>query len=383
MRKIEFFSLKNEIQFLKNEIGQEIMKVLESGKFIMDTNVREFENLICQYFGVKHSVSVNSGTDALVISLRASGIKPGDEVITTPFTFFATVEAISIIGATPIFVDIDEETFNIDPDLIESKTTERTRAILPVHLFGLPCNMQKIMNITKKYGLIVIEDNAQSFGAEVKINGEFKKAGSIGDAGAFSFFPTKNLGAYGDGGIIITNDSKIFDVASMLKNHGSKVKYYNEILGYNSRLDEIQAAILKTKLKYIDKFNASRIEIANRYTELLQDLDNYIKVPKFDSSAYKHVFHQYSIRVLDGLRDEFREFLKNNGIDTFVYYPYPIHQLPLYNDLSYRLPITEKISKEIVSLPMYHLMDLENVDYIVEKIKDWVCTLSKYGSYNR
>ncbi|MCS6955686.1 MAG: DegT/DnrJ/EryC1/StrS family aminotransferase, partial [Candidatus Calescibacterium sp.] len=300
MRKIEFFSLKNEIQFLKNEIGQEIMKVLESGKFIMDTNVREFENLICQYFGVRHSVSVNSGTDALVISLRASGIKPGDEVITTPFTFFATVEAISIIGATPIFVDIDEETFNIDPDLIESKITERTRAILPVHLFGLPCNMQKIMNIAKKYGLIVIEDNAQSFGAEVKINGEFKKAGSIGDAGAFSFFPTKNLGAYGDGGIIITNDSKIFDVASMLKNHGSKVKYYNEILGYNSRLDEIQAAILKTKLKYVDKFNASRIEIANRYTELLQDLDNYIKVPKFDSSAYKHVFHQYSIRVLDG-----------------------------------------------------------------------------------
>ncbi|MCS7244015.1 MAG: DegT/DnrJ/EryC1/StrS family aminotransferase [Candidatus Calescibacterium sp.] len=383
MRKIEFFSLKNEIQLLKNEIGQEIMKVLESGKFIMDTNVREFENLICQYFGVKHSVSVNSGTDALVISLRASGIKPGDEVITTPFTFFATVEAIGIIGATPVFVDIDEETFNINPDLIESKITEKTKAILPVHLFGLPCNMQKIMDIAKKYGLIVIEDNAQSFGAEVKINGEFKKAGSIGDAGAFSFFPTKNLGAYGDGGIIITNNSKIFDVASMLKNHGSKVKYYNEILGYNSRLDEIQAAILKTKLKYVDKFNASRIEIANRYSQLLQDFPNHIKVPKFDSGIYKHVFHQYSIRVLDGLRDEFREFLKNNGIDTFVYYPYPIHQLPLYKHLDLKLPVTEKISKEIVSLPMYHLMDLENVDYIVEKIKDWVCTLSKYGSYNR
>ena len=372
MKETEFFSLKPEINLLKNQILKEIEKVLDSGKFIMSNNVKEFEELICNYFGVKYAISVNSGTDALVISLRACGIKPSDEVITTPFTFFATAEAISIIGAKPVFVDIEMDTFNINPDLIEQKITQKTRAILPVHLFGLPANMDKIMQIARKYNLIVIEDNAQAFGAEVKVNGQFKKTGSIGNCGAFSFFPTKNLGAYGDGGIITTNDEQVYNLASMLKNHGSKVKYYNEIFGYNSRLDEIQAAILKVKLKYIEEFNQSRIKIANRYTELLREIEDYILPPYFDKDNYKHVFHQYSVLVKKGNRDELRQYLKNNGIDTFVYYPYPIHKLPPYKEMNYNLPVTEEVSNKILSLPMYHFMDLDNVDYVVSVIKSWV-----------
>jgi dTDP-4-amino-4,6-dideoxygalactose transaminase len=372
---MEFFSLKNEINMLKNEIINEISKVLDSGKFIMSDNVKEFEEQLKEYFSVKYAVTVNSGTDALVISLRSVGIKEGDYVITTPFTFFATAEAISIIGAKPIFVDIEYDSFNINPDLIEeimnSEKGQRVKAILPVHLFGLPANMEKIMAIASKYGLKVIEDCAQSFGAEVKINGEFRKTGTIGNAGAFSFFPTKNLGAYGDGGVIITNDPQVYEIASMLKNHGSKKKYYNEMLGYNSRLDEIQAAILKVKLKHINNFNQSRIKIASLYTQFLSELENIIKVPYFDESSYLHVFHQYSIRVFGSLRDSLRQFLASNDIDTFIYYPFPIHKLPPYKDYNLTLPVAEKTCEEILSLPMYHLMDVSNVEKIVNAIKKW------------
>lgn len=371
MKKVEFFSLKPEIELLKNEIMESIGEVLDSGKFIMDKNVKNFEQEICQYFGVKYAVSVNSGTDALVISLRACGIKEGDEVITTPFTFFATAEAISIIGAKPVFVDIDENTFNINPDLIEEKVNDKTKAILPVHLFGLPADMEKIMNIANRYGLVVIEDCAQSFGAKVRIGEEFFLTGTIGNAGAFSFFPTKNLGAYGDGGIIITNDEKVYEIASMLKNHGSKKKYYNEMLGYNSRLDEIQAAVLRKKLKYVDKFNQSRREIAKRYNQLLSSLSDFIELPLFDEKKYYHVFHQYSVKLKKGNRDELREFLQQKGVDTFVYYPYPIHKLPPYEGENYSLPVTEKICKQIISFPIYHFMDLENVDYVVQSLKEW------------
>lgn len=377
MKKIEFFSLKPEINFLKNELQKEIDNVLNSGKFIMDKNVREFESLVAQYIGSKYSVSVNSGTDALVISLRALGIKDGDEVITTPFTFFATVEAICMVGAKPVFIDIEEDSFNINPDLIEQAITDKTKAILPVHLFGLPANMDKIMQIANKYNLAIIEDNAQAFGARIKIGNEFKKTGSIGNSGAFSFFPTKNLGAYGDGGIITTNDEKVFEIASMLKNHGSKIKYYNEMLGYNSRLDEIQAAILKVKIKYVDQFNKSRQQIAQRYNELLSDLQDFLQIPLYDSNLYEHVFHQYSVIVKRGSRDDLRNFLKNQGVDTFVYYPYPIHKLPLFEKFNYSLPVAEKVSSSIVSLPIYHLMDLENVDYVVSKIKEWAYEISK------
>jgi len=378
---MEFFSLKPEINLLKEEIMSEIDKVLSSGKFIMSDNVREFEEEIKRYFSVRYAISVNSGTDALVISLRAIGIKEGDHVITTPFTFFATAEAISIIGARPIFVDIEYDSFNIDPDLIEevmnSEKGQKVKAILPVHLFGLPCNMERIMDIARRYNLKVVEDCAQAFGAEVKVNGQFRKVGTIGDAGAFSFFPTKNLGAYGDGGMIITNDPNVYEIASMLKNHGSKQKYYNEMFGYNSRLDEIQAAILKVKLKYIHKFNESRIQIASLYSKYLSELVHLIKIPTFDQENYHHVFHQYSIRVFNGLRDNLRHFLASNGIDTFVYYPYPIHKLPPYKDYNLTLKVAEKTSEEILSLPMYHLMDSSNVEKVVEVIRQWAKEIVK------
>lgn len=372
MKKVPFFSLKPELRRIKDEIMVAIEGVLDSGKFIMDENVKNFEKEMASYFGVKYAVSVNSGTDALVISLRACGVGPGDEVITTAFTFFATAEAISIIGAKPVFVDIEEDTFNIDPDLIEEKINSKTKAILPVHLFGLPADMEKIMSIAKIYGLKVIEDNAQAFGAEVMVNGEFRKTGSIGDAGAFSFFPTKNLGAYGDGGIILTNDEKIFEICSMLKNHGSRVKYYNEMLGYNSRLDEIQAAVLRVKLKHAERFNESRLEIANFYTRALEEMQHLIRPPLFDSTRYKHVFHQYSVLVNSGSRDDLKQYLKDKGIDTFVYYPYPLHKLPVYKDLNYSLPVTEKVCEKILSLPMHQFMDLEDARYVVENVKNWV-----------
>ncbi|MFN4220350.1 MAG: DegT/DnrJ/EryC1/StrS family aminotransferase [bacterium] len=372
MRRVSFFSLKPELSRIKGEVMRAIEGVLDSGKFIMDENVRNFEKEIASYFGVKYAVSVNSGTDALVISLRACGVKPGDEVITTAFTFFATAEAISIIGAKPVFVDIKEDTFNIDPDLIEEKISSKTKAIIPVHLFGLPADMERIMSIARKCGLKVVEDNAQAFGAQVMVNGKFMKTGSIGDAGAFSFFPTKNLGAYGDGGIILTNDDEIFEICSMLKNHGSKVKYYNEMLGYNSRLDEIQAAILRVKLKYVDQFNDSRLQIAKLYMEALREVEEVIKVPFFDSTRYKHVFHQYSVLVKRGSRDDLRQYLKDKGIDTFVYYPYPLHKLPVYRDLNYSLPVTEGVCERILSLPVHQFMDLEDAQYVADNIKNWV-----------
>lgn len=372
MKRVPFFSLKPELKRIKEEVMQAIESVLDSGKFIMDENVKAFENDIASYFGVKHAISVNSGTDALVISLRACGVGPGDEVITTAFSFFATAEAISIIGAKPVFVDIEEDTFNINADLIEEKVNSKTKAIIPVHLFGLPANMEKIMFIAKRYGLAVIEDNAQAFGAEVKVNGNFRKTGSIGDTGAFSFFPTKNLGAYGDGGMILTNDDKIFEVCSMLKNHGSKVKYYNEMFGYNSRLDEIQAAILRIKLKYIEQFNESRIKVANVYTQSLRGMEEIIRPPIFDSSNYKHVFHQYSVLVNRGSRDSLRQYLKDKGIDTIVYYPYPLHRLPVYRQLNYSLPVSERVAERIVSLPIHQFMDLADAEYVAENLKNWV-----------
>src|SRR5690606_19924572 len=264
-------------------------RILKSGQFILGGDVRAFEAEIAAYLGVKHAIGVNSGTDALLIGLRALGVGPGDEVITTPFTFFATAEVISLLGATPVFVDIDPESFNIDPDLIEEKITARTKAIIPVHLYGRAAEMEKIMAIARKHGLKVVEDVAQAMGGEA----QGKKLGSIGDVGAFSFFPTKNLGAYGDGGLITTDNDELAELAKMLRAHGSRKKYYNEVLGYNSRLDTLQAAILRVKLPHIDAWNKRRFEAAVRYSDLLADVPHVVT----PSLVEGHVFHQYTIRI--------------------------------------------------------------------------------------
>ncbi len=368
-QKIKLFDLKKEYEEIGQEILEEIRKVLESGIFIMGKNVEQLEQELANYFNVKYAITVNSGTDALLISLKALGIREGDEVITTPFTFFATAEVISNLKAVPVFVDIDDN-FNIDVNLIEKSITDKTKAIIPVHLFGLPVNMEKIMEIAKKYNLYVIEDVAQAFGAKYK----GRLVGTFGDFGAFSCFPTKNLGAYGDAGFILTNDQELYKKSKMLKVHGSIKKYYHEEFGYNSRMDEIQATILKVKLKYIEKFNNHRIKAANLYNTILSK-NPYITTPKASDEFY-HVYHQYTIKVNDNSpidRDTLKKELELNGIETNIYYPYPLHKLPVYlNKDNYKvyhsLVRAEELCNKVLSLPMYHYISLDDVEYVANTI---------------
>jgi dTDP-4-amino-4,6-dideoxygalactose transaminase len=361
---IPILDLRPQYECLKDDVQEAINRVVESGQFIMGPDVKTFEVEVAQYLSVKHTIGVNSGTDALFIGLRALGIGPGDEVITPTFTFFATAEAISHVGATPVFVDIDECTFNIVPKLIEEKITDRTRAILPVHLFGRPAEMDRIMALAERYDLKVIEDCAQSFGARY----EDKQTGTIGTMGAYSFFPSKNLGAYGDGGLIATNDDALADMARMLRVHGAKKKYHNEMVGYNSRLDTIQAAILRVKLPHIDAWNESRRRAAALYGELLGGVTGII-VPEISAG---HVFHQYTIRITIGNRDEVQARLKEAGIGTMVYYPMPVHQLPLYKGRYPANPVSEMLAKQVLSLPIWPDLSETVVERVVQAIKQ-VC----------
>ncbi|MGK7906600.1 MAG: DegT/DnrJ/EryC1/StrS family aminotransferase [Synechococcus sp.] len=377
---IPILDLTEQYQTLKAEIQAAVNSVLESGQFILGPEVQRFEQEAAAYLGVKHAIGVNSGTDALIIGLRSLGIGPGDEVITTPFSFFATAESISIIGAKPIFVDIEPETFNLDPDKIAPLITPKTKAIMPVHLYGNPAAMAKILDIAHIYGLKVIEDCAQSFGApysgdcggcnhrcQDRIRQEItgKLTGSIGDVGAFSFFPTKNLGAYGDGGLISTNDDGVAAMARKLRVHGSAKRYCNEVLGYNSRLDSLQAAILRVKLKYLDGWNQQRRRIAQTYSDGLAAVDSAI-APK---SYAGHVFHQYTLRILDGKRDCVRESLQQQGISSMVYYPVPQDRLPVYAGQYAPLEVSDRLSQEVLSLPIYPELKLEEISRIVGAIK--------------
>ena len=358
---IPILDLKPQYESLKSDLQVAINRVVESGRFVMGPDVKAFEAEVAQYLGVKHAIGVNSGTDALFIGLRALGIGPGDEVITTPFTFFATAESISHVGATPVFVDVDERTFNIVPELIEEKITERTKAILPVHLFGRPAEMGKIMALAERYDLEVVEDCAQSFGA--RYGG--RQTGTFGTMGAYSFFPSKNLGAYGDGGLIATNDDALASAARMLRVHGAKKKYHNEVVGYNSRLDTIQAAVLRVKLPHVDAWNEDRRRVAALYGELLE----YVPGVVAPEATEGHVFHQYTVRIIYGNRDEVQAGLKKAGIGTMVYYPVPVHQLPLYRELDYHLPLAEKVAGEVLSLPIWPTMDEPTQRRVVEAIK--------------
>ena len=361
---IPILDLKPQYQAIKAEIQVAINQVLDSGQFILGPEVQAFETEVATYLGVKHAIGVNSGTDALVIGLRALGIMPGDEVITTPFSFFATAESISMVGATPVFVDIQPETFNIDPSLIEAAITPKTTAIMPVHLYGNPAAMAQIMEIAARHNLKVIEDCAQAFGAVYKgdcsgcnqscqdtvrdrILGQH--TGTIGDVGAFSFFPTKNLGAYGDGGLITTNDDQTAEAARMLRVHGAKERYKNLVLGYNSRLDAMQAAILKVKLRHIDQWNYQRQQVAETYNRLLADISGLIR-PAFSAG---HVFHQYTVRILEGKRDQVKQSLAEAGIGAMIYYPIPQDKLPVYLGLHPENPVSNQVGQEVLSLPMW------------------------------
>lgn len=341
-----FIDLKTQYQDIKNEVLSCINEIFESSHYILGENVKKFEEEVKNYLGVSNAIGVASGTDALHLALKALNIGKGDEVITTPFTFFATVEAILYVGAKPVFVDIEETTYNIDPEKIEEKITPQTKAIIPVHIFGCPANMPKIHPIAKKYGLKVIEDAAQAFGASIKE----KKIGSFGDLGCFSFYPSKNLGCFGDGGMVVTNDSELAEKIRILRNHGSPGRYIHETVGLNSRLDEIQAGILRIKLKYIDQYNEQRRKKAAIYTKLLSE---FVVTPKEIDNAY-HVYHLYSIR--SPLREKIKNTLLRHEIPSVVYYPIPMHLQKALNFLGYRegdFPVSEAVSKEILSLPIY------------------------------
>lgn len=358
---ISMLDLKSQYESIKHEVEQALKEILETGHFVLGANVEKLEREIAEYHNVKHAVSLASGTDALHLSLRALGIKEGDEVITSPFTFIATAEAIAYVGATPVFADIDSTTFNIDPLKIREKITPRTRAIIPVHLFGLSADMKEIMDIAREHDLKVIEDCAQAFGA--KYNG--MPVGSIGDTGCFSFYPSKNLGAYGDGGIMITNITDIYEKVRLLRNHGTTAPYKHNFIGYNSRLDEIQAAILRIKLRRIDEYNRRRGELARLYTSLVS---NVVQCPA-ELSDRIHVYHQYTIRSLR--RREIENALHDNHISSVVYYPVPLHLQEAFKYLGYKegdFPESESSSREVLSLPIYPELEERNVRFIAETI---------------
>ncbi len=349
-----FIDLKTQYLNIKDEIMSCINEILESSHYILGENVKKLEDEIKEYLGVNEAVGVASGTDALHLAIKALNIGEGDEVITTPFTFFATVEAILYVGAKPVFVDIDEKTYNIDPEKIEEKITPHTKAIIPVHIFGCPADMEKIKAIANKYGLRVIEDAAQAFGARIGN----KRIGSLGDIGCFSFYPSKNLGCFGDGGMIVTNDFSLAEKIRMLRNHGSPGRYVHDTVGLNSRLDEIQAGILRIKMKYIENYNKLRRKKASLYTKYLSEV---IKTP-YEPDGFYHVYHLYSIR--SSMRDKIKESLQKHGIPAVVYYPIPMHLQRALQFLGYKegdLPIAESVSREILSLPIYPELPDEEV----------------------
>lgn len=380
---IPILDLRPEIEELGPEIMTSIETVVRSGQFILGPEVKTFEEEVARYLGVRHAIGLNSGTDALIIALRSMDIGPGDEVVTTPFSFFATAESISLVGATPVFVDINPASMNIDPDLIEAAITPKTKAIMPVHIFGNPCEMTRIMAIARKHGLLVLEDCAQSFGARYQNvcegcdgacqwrENEGKFFGTIGEIGAFSFFPTKNLGAYGDAGLLITDDDRYAELARKLRTHGSIKRYENELLGYNSRLDSIQATILRVKLKQVDRYNTARRTVAERYNRMLSGFEQ-IQTPAL---APCHVFHQYTIRIKNGNRDAIQARLQERGVSTVVYYPIPQHLLPIYRGQFPSYPISEAIAHEVLSLPIWPQISEAQQAYVVREIADALATI--------
>ena len=360
--QIPLVDLKAQYLSIKEEIDEAIQRVLNKCNFIMGDEVKEFEEELASFCSAKYAVGVSSGTDALLLALKAINIQPGDEVITVPNTFIATTEAITMAGGKIKFVDIDEETFNIDTNKIESAITNKTRAILPVHLYGQPANMDPIIDVAKKYNLKVIEDAAQAHGAEYKN----KRVGALGDIGIFSFYPGKNLGAYGDAGAVVTNDPDISNKIAMLRNHGRTKKYEHEYEGYNCRLDTLQAAILRVKLKYINSWNEARRNHASSYRKLLQNTDIILPTEQKDN---KHIYHIFAVRVAD--RDNLLNKLKNEGIGAGIHYPIPLHLQPAYRYLGYKkgdFPITEKCAREIISLPMYPELNEVKIKKIAEAI---------------
>jgi len=370
MREIQMVDLKAQYEKIGSEIDIAIKSVLKSTAFIKGPEVKLFEDELQEYMGVTHVVSCANGTDALQLAIMALGLKPGDEIITTNFTFIATVEVVALLGIKLVIVDPDPGSFNISPEAIKRAITPETKAIVPVHLFGQCAHMESIMELANKHNLYIIEDAAQATGADyIFKDGTSKKAGTIGHIGTTSFFPSKNLGCYGDGGALYTNDDAIASKLRSIANHGMKVRYHHDDIGINSRLDSIQAAILRVKLRYLSEFNSSRRAVADQYDAAFTKC-NFISVPERVSYS-SHIFHQYTIKVKNGKRDELKKFLESMHIPSMIYYPGPLHMQEAYRYLGYKehdFPVTEELCKEVLSLPMYPDMEQEQIDYIIFNI---------------
>ena len=372
MNKIQMVDLKGQYNNIKSEVDKAVIDVIESGQFINGPSVNDFSNNLSKYLGVNHVIPCANGTDALQVALMALDLNPGDEVITTDFTFASSVEVIALLGLKPVLVDVEIDTFNIDFNKIEKAVTNKTKAIIPVHLFGQTAEMKKIMDIANKNNLFVIEDNAQAIGSVYRNNNEKVKAGTIGHIGTTSFFPSKNLGCYGDGGAIFTND---YDLAIKMKglvNHGMYKRYYHDLVGVNSRLDSIQAAILDIKLKNLDQYNSSRRNSAKIYSEKINSKNIIKPIIKYEDDS--HVFHQYTLRLINGKRDQMVKFLNENDVPCGIYYPVPLHNQNAYKSKRYiesDFSVTNQICSEVFSLPMHSELSEEQQNFISDLVNEF------------
>ena len=371
---IPMVDLKSQYLKIKSEVDKSIINVIENTAFINGPDVKEFKKDLAEYMGVKHVIPCGNGTDALQIAMMALDLQPGDEVISTDFTFIATVETIALLKLTPVMVDVDPHTYNINPDEIEKAITPKTKAIIPVHLFGQSADMDRIMQIAKKHNLYVIEDTAQAIGSDFTLqDGSIKKAGAIGDIGCTSFFPSKNLGCYGDGGAIFTNNDKIAEKISSIVNHGMKIRYYHDNIGVNSRLDTVQAAVLRIKLPYLDDYNNARIKVADYYDYAFKNCEKIITPKRFEKST--HVFHQYTMVLKNVDRKDLQEHLKEKGIASAVYYPVPLHKQKAFEAFNCdhdNFPITNKLCETVFSLPINTELDETTLKYITDAVLEFV-----------
>ncbi len=371
--QIPLLNLKKQHAELQNEIETAVIEVLRGAHYVLGPNVEAFEAESAEFLGAKHAIGCANGSDALYLALMALGVQAGDEVLTTPFTYIATAEAINQIGAVPVFVDIDARSYNIDPNLIEAKITAKTRAIIVVHLYGQCCNMDAVMKIAAKHNLRVVEDSAQAFGASMMYQGKKRKAGTIGDIGTFSFYPTKNLSCAGDGGLMTTNSSELNQLLRKIRVHGTYKRYHHDSLGVNSRLDELQAAILRIKLKHIDNWNNHRRIIAGIYNKAIAEINEnavILEAPyeeSFSLAVSGHIYHQYTLRVLQSDREILRSELAAKGIATEIYYPLPLHMQPVYHYLGYKpgdFPLSQAAAGSIVCLPISAELELDEAKIV-------------------
>lgn len=368
MRKLQMVDLGSQYQKIKNDIDESIQSVVDSSAFINGPEVKNFQQELESYLNVKHVIPCGNGTDALQIALMSLGLEEGDEVITADFTFAATVEVIELLKLKSVLVDVDYDTFLIDPERIRKAITPKTKAIIPVHLFGQCANMDEINKIAKEFNLFVVEDTAQAIGADYK----GQKAGTIGTIGTTSFFPSKNLGCYGDGGAIFTNDDELAHKMRGICNHGMYERYYHDEIGVNSRLDSIQAAILRVKLPHLNEYNTARRKAANFYNDAFYEIPEVLTPIKAEDTT--HVYHQYTLRITNGKRNELKEFLESKGIPAMIYYPVPLRKQKAYDDGHYNdadFPNTNKLIEEVISLPMHTELDEEQLDYIVSGVTEF------------